>query len=578
MAAGVAAISGSWLSGLEQGTLSTRFALRGSQHPRGVVVVSIDDRTFGALSHRWPFPRSWHARILERLREAGARAVFYDVQFTEPTTPREDLALFDALRRTGGATLATTETDGHGHSSVLGGDANLRIAHSVAAASDFRLADGGVIYRVPYSLAGLPTAAVAVATRVLGRAPDRGLFGPDGAYIDFQGPPGTIPSLSYSDVLTGHFPAAAVRGSVVVVGATSPSLQDVHATVLDGHGLMSGPELQANAIWTVIHGAPLRPAPGLLVAALVALAALLPAATWQRRSAAAVVVCVPLVAALYLLAAQLSFDAGVILPVVGVLTPLGVSALATLVVSHALVTVELRATQLDIVKRLGRAAESRDGETGRHLERMATLCEQLALAAGLSRSEARMVKQASALHDVGKIVIPDEVLLKAGKFTERDREIMSAHAARGAGLLTESSSRLVQMAEVIALTHHERWDGTGYPRGLAGEEIPLVGRICALCDVFDALVSRRRYKAQWTLQAALDEIAGQAGAHFDPELTRVFLRIAPRLHRELASSDPALAPPCSEAVGDQQPGPDGAQPRAADARLDLPAEPELAAT
>ncbi len=541
LTAGLAVVFGPVLGGLEQGALSTRFQLRGTSHPSGVAVVAIDDRSFAILHHRWPFPRSWHGEVLRRLRAAGARAVFYDVQFTEPTTAQEDGALFDALGQTGGAVLATTETNGHGQTGVLGGDANLRLVFSRAAISSFPVEVGGVVDRVPYEVNGVLSAAVAVAARVTGHRPGRRGFGAAGAYIDYQGPPGTFPTLSFADVLRGHFASSAVRGKVVVVGATSSTLQDVHATPQSSHQLMSGPEIQANAIWTVLHGEPLTGAPAWLTVVLVALGgALAPLVRW-RRSAKAVAVLVPLTALAYLVADQLSFDAGLVLPVVAPLIALGASGIATLVSSHLLVNAELRVTQSEIVHRLARAAESRDGDIGRHLERMAFLCERLALAAGMSRAEARLLRKASALHDVGKIGIPDTVLLKVGRFSSGEREVMEGHTALGAGILAESSTGLLQMAEAIARTHHERWDGSGYPAGLAGEEIPLAGRICAICDVFDALISRRRYKERWSLEAALDELQLEAGRHFDPRLAALFAKIAPKLYAELrARVDPDL--------------------------------------
>ena len=159
--------------------------------------------------------------------------------------------------------------------------------------------------------------------------------------------------------------------------------------------------------------------------------------------------------------------------------------------------------------------------------------------AGLSRREAKLLRQATALHDVGKIGIPDHVLLKTGPFDQSDRAIMSTHTTRGARLLAGSSTSLVQMAEIIARTHHERWDGTGYPAGLAGDDIPLPGRICAICDVFDALISKRPYKEAWTMEAALAEIERESGAHFDPRLAEHFLRIAPRLYDELSDQPQA---------------------------------------
>jgi HD-GYP domain-containing protein (c-di-GMP phosphodiesterase class II) len=547
------------LDGLEQSTLAARFALRSDAPPAGVAVVAIDDRSFSMLGHPWPFPRSWDGRVLQQLHRAGARAVFFDVQFTEPTTPAQDGALFNALGRTGGATLATTETDGHGHSDVLGGDANLALVHSRAAASVLPVDQGGVIDRVPYELDGLPTAAVVVAKRRQGHTPSPSLFGAGGAYIDYQGPPGTFPTLSFADVLRGHFSPGAVRGKVVVIGATSPTLQDLHATPVASDELMSGAEIQANAIWTVLHGIPLRSPPAFVAIMLVMLASLMAPLVRFRRSAVAVAVVTPVAALAYLVGAQLAFNAGIVVPVVGPLAALALSAAATLVASHLLVTCELHATQVEIVQRLGRAAEARDGATGRHLERMTLLCEQLAKAAGLRRRQVRLLRQASALHDVGKIAIPDAILLHPGIFEPHERQIMTTHASLGAQMLAGSSTGLIQMAEILALTHHERWDGTGYPAGLAGEEIPLEGRICAICDVFDALISSRRYKPGWTLEAAVAEIERGSGSHFDPRLADLFLQIAPRLYGELAIEvDPGI--PTTEPdddPGDEDAAPDG---------------------
>jgi CHASE2 domain-containing sensor protein len=544
-AIGIVIVRAPLLQGLEQSTLAARFALRSDAPPAGVAVVAIDDRSFAMLQHPWPFPRSWDGRVLEQLHRAGARAVFFDVQFTEPTTPTQDGALFDALGQTGGATLATTETDGHGHSNVLGGDANLALVDSRAAASVFPVDQGGVIDRVPYELDRLPTAAVVVAQRLHKHAEARSLFGGDGAYIDYQGPPGTFPTLSFADILRGHFAPAAVRGKVIVIGATSPTLQDLHATPTASNELMSGAEIQANAIWTVLHGVPLRPAPDAVGIMLIMLASLMAPLVRFRRSVTAVAVATPLAAVTYLAGAQLAFDAGVVVPVVGPLAALGLSAAATLLASHLLVTCELHATQFEIVQRLGRAAEARDGATGRHLERMTVLCEQLAKAAGLPRRQARVLRRASALHDVGKIAIPDTILLHPGIFEPHERAIMTTHANLGAQMLAGSSTSLIQMAEILALTHHEHWDGTGYPAGLAGEDIPIEGRICAICDVFDALISRRRYKPGWTFEAAVAEIERGSGSHFDPRLTKLFLEIAPRLYRDLGSEvdDPGIPTP-----------------------------------
>jgi putative two-component system response regulator len=189
-------------------------------------------------------------------------------------------------------------------------------------------------------------------------------------------------------------------------------------------------------------------------------------------------------------------------------------------------TAELEETQLEIVRRLARAAEWRDEDTGEHVERIGVLCEQLALAAGFNAHEAETLRHASTLHDVGKIGIPDRVLLKPGRLDAEEWAIMQTHAAIGAAMLSGSPSPLVQLGEEIARTHHERWDGSGYPNGLRGEEIPVVGRIVAICDVFDALRSKRPYKEAWTLQQALDELRAQRGRHFDPDLVDLFVPLA----------------------------------------------------
>jgi putative two-component system response regulator len=180
--------------------------------------------------------------------------------------------------------------------------------------------------------------------------------------------------------------------------------------------------------------------------------------------------------------------------------------------------------------RLAHAVESRDGETGRHVWRMSSLCERVALALGLTAAEAEAMRHASALHDLGKIGIPDAILHKPGKLDADEWRLMQEHADRGGELLAGSPSALVQLAETIARTHHERWDGNGYPRGLAAEQIPLPGRIAAVCDVFDALLAERPYKPPWSFEDAVAEIERQAGTQFDPRVVRAFLGVV--LERE----------------------------------------------
>ena len=192
-------------------------------------------------------------------------------------------------------------------------------------------------------------------------------------------------------------------------------------------------------------------------------------------------------------------------------------------------TLELRNTQLEIIHRLGHAAEYKDNETGYHIIRMSLYCAALGRGLGMSLADVEMIQRASPMHDVGKIGIPDRVLLKPGKLDAPEWEIMKTHAAIGADLLAGSNSPLIQMASVIALTHHEKWDGSGYPRSLAGADIPLFGRICAVCDVFDALTSERPYKRAWTVDDAMAEIHKGRGRHFDPVLVDVFTGILPEV-------------------------------------------------
>jgi len=188
-------------------------------------------------------------------------------------------------------------------------------------------------------------------------------------------------------------------------------------------------------------------------------------------------------------------------------------------------TKELSQTRLDIIQRLARAAEYRDEDTGIHIVRMSKLCAKLGAALGLDAQQCDLILNASPLHDIGKLGIPDSILLKPAKLSPEEWSIMKTHTAIGAKLLADSDSELMTMAETIALTHHEKWDGTGYPRGLKGEDIPLVGRIVAICDVFDALMSRRPYKKAWTLDEALAEIKRTSGTHFDPQVANAFFHV-----------------------------------------------------
>jgi putative two-component system response regulator len=181
---------------------------------------------------------------------------------------------------------------------------------------------------------------------------------------------------------------------------------------------------------------------------------------------------------------------------------------------------ELKLTREETVRRLSRAVEYRDEETGAHTERMSRYCAVLARRAGL---DPELLRIASPLHDVGKVAVPDRILLKPGPLTADERLEMERHTEVGYQILAGSGSALLELAATIALTHQEKYDGSGYPRGLAGDEIPLEGRIAAIADVFDALTSDRVYRSAFTVQDAIGIMKAESGDHFDPELLDLFL-------------------------------------------------------
>ncbi len=186
-------------------------------------------------------------------------------------------------------------------------------------------------------------------------------------------------------------------------------------------------------------------------------------------------------------------------------------------------TQELVRTRKEIVLRLAKAAETRDNETGMHIIRLSHLCAMLGRASGMTSSQVETLSTASLMHDIGKIGIPDNILLKPGRHTPEERKVMETHTTLGGEILAESDNELLIMGREIAMAHHERWDGTGYPRGLKGEEIPIEGRITSVCDVFDALTSERPYKKAWTKREACTFLQENKGTMFEPQLVDLFL-------------------------------------------------------
>lgn len=184
----------------------------------------------------------------------------------------------------------------------------------------------------------------------------------------------------------------------------------------------------------------------------------------------------------------------------------------------------LEKAQRLVIQKLGLAAEYKDNETGLHIIRMSHYSQILGDAYGLSKAESELLYNAAPMHDIGKIGIPDNILSKPGKLTSSEWQTMQTHPTIGAKIIGDHDVPLLQAARIIALNHHERWDGSGYPSGLAGENIPLFGRIVAIADVFDALTSDRPYKKAWSIEETKQKLAQESGKHFDPKLVSLFLR------------------------------------------------------
>ncbi len=300
------------LDRLEGQTQDARFELRGTHPAADVAVIDIDAHSITRL-RRWPIDRSWHGKAIDALRRAGVRGIAYDVQFTEPSPkPAEDVALYEAVARAPGTVLSTTEVDDKGRTNVLGGDENLDAAGARAANTSTPVESGAVIRHVAHTIDGLETFAVAAAEAATGRpvAPF------DERLIDFHGPDGTVPTYPFLDLVKGRLDPALLRGRVVVVGSSAPSLQDLHPVPTVRDGLMPGAEVQANAISTVLRGFPLREAPpwSNLLAALL-LAFVVPVASLRMRARWSILVGVVALAA-WLVVAQAMFERGTMVAVV----------------------------------------------------------------------------------------------------------------------------------------------------------------------------------------------------------------------------------------------------------------------
>jgi adenylate cyclase len=305
----------------ELDTVDARFSIRGDRtSPKDIVVVKIDDVTFNELQQRWPFPRSLHARLIDRLRLGGAKAIAYDVQFTEPTEPAEDNALIDAVDRARNVVLATTEVDARGRSNVFGGQGIVEDIGARVGNAGYVTDSGGVIRRLPYELDKLKSLSIVTAETVSGRKITRSDLDGNEAWIDWHGPPGTIRSVSFSRAVNGRTPPGFFRDKIVVVGATAPSLQDVHATAVTGRNLQPGAEIQAESISTALDDFPLQEVPGAVNVALIVLLGLVGPLVALRFGPLRAAIVGVVAAAVYAIAVQLAFNAGAI---VDFLYPLG---------------------------------------------------------------------------------------------------------------------------------------------------------------------------------------------------------------------------------------------------------------
>ncbi len=332
---------------LELGVVDAHFSVRGTRKPPADVVVvavdaaTFDSRTSGGLGLQWPFPRSVHAKLIDLLRRDGATSIAIDIQFTEPTVAKEDNALVDAVQRAHGRiVLATTEVDENGHTNVLGGDDVVRELGARVGDSNYETDTGGTIRRVAYSIDKLKAFPIVAAEIASGRTIKRSALGGRSTWIDFAGPPGTIRTVSYSDAVLGRVPASVFRGKAVVVGASAPSLQDVHPTSTSGNGVMAGPEIHANSIETALRGFPLSSVPRSVTGAIIVFLSLVPALAAVRLSALRAIGASLVLAALYVVVTQFAFEHGVVLSFVYPLGGLLLSSGGTLGVHYVLAAFE----------------------------------------------------------------------------------------------------------------------------------------------------------------------------------------------------------------------------------------------
>lgn len=343
------------LRSYEQSSVDTRFAIRGLQESTGsrqMLIVAIDDKTFSDLQVQWPFPRDMHAQLIDNLSEAGARTIAMDIQFTEPSDdPAADGALVESVGEAGNVVLATEETEEDGSTNVFGGDEVVESVDATVGHTQVKQDSGGVVRRFGMENGGIPTFPVAIAERASGSKVRADDFRKDGtAWIDFAGPNGSIETVSYSDALNGDVDKAVIDGKVVVVGATSPSLQDRHRSSTSGNKLMPGPEIVSNSVATALSGFPLGDAGWFLTLLLVVLFGIaVPVGCRRMRPLVAFAAALGVII-VYLALVFLAFSAGLILPVVYPVLALVLTSIAALAINFLAESYE-RARTRDVFAR-----------------------------------------------------------------------------------------------------------------------------------------------------------------------------------------------------------------------------------
>ena len=321
----------------ELASVDTRFSIRGDERPRDdIVLVLIDDVTSRELPVRFPFPRSLHARVIDAVNRDGAKTIAYDVEFVQPTQPKQDNALIDSVARAGPnkVVLADSHPDPQGRSGVFGGQQVLDDIKARAGNSQIGEDPDGVRRRIPYEVGNMKTFPLVAAEIASGRTITEGQIGGPSAWIDYAGGPGTYTSIPFSRVLSGQFPPGFFKDKVVVIGASDPSLKDVAETPIGGSDLMSGPEINANAIATALDDFPLRSTPLGFDLFLIALMGVIAPLASYRLSPIRALALGLLAAALYLVCAQLAFNSGRIVPVLYPMIALGLSLVGSLLVYY----------------------------------------------------------------------------------------------------------------------------------------------------------------------------------------------------------------------------------------------------